>query len=42
MVVNLEERESFEQKPYPLLCLNYSANGWVSTRVSTHFLIATK
>jgi len=38
MVVRLVERESFEQKTNPLLCLNYSVVGWVSTRVSTHLL----
>jgi len=32
----LVERESFEQKPYPLPCLNYSVNGEIATRVSTH------
>jgi len=35
------ERESFEQKPYPLLCLNYSVNGWDSSRhkISSHTFI---
>ena len=32
------ERESFEQKTNPLLCLNYSVGGEISTRVSTHFV----
>jgi len=32
----LVERESFKQKTNPLLCLNYSVGGEISTRVSTH------
>jgi len=31
------EGQSFEQKPYPLLCLNYSVNGWVSTHFVFYF-----